>query len=83
MVILKIHDLFDPLMRVDPVRSFLALEDEPEGFSQSAEIGKSEAGGIVPGQLKEPSRPHSDIVGDIIEFVNAMRTSGSSMPSYD
>ena len=55
-----------PFVRVDPVRSLLALEGESERFRGPAEVRESEAAGIAPGQLKELGRPHDDIVGDII-----------------
>ena len=70
VVILEIHDLSYPPVRVDPVRSLLALEDKPKCFCELAEPQESEASGIAPRQLKYLCGPHNDIIGDIIEFVN-------------
>lgn len=67
MVILEIHDLPDPILRVYPMRALLTMKDEAEGFREFAESRESEPGGIVPGQPEEFLGPHNDIIGDIMQ----------------
>jgi len=65
VVALEIQDLADALVRVNAMRTPLALIRESEGLCDPAGLRKSKAARIAPGRFDELGQLH-DIVGDII-----------------
>lgn len=65
------------------MRSFLALENESERFRDPAEVGEPQTRWAAPGQPKQLGRPHNDIMGDIMYFVNPATALHASMYSYE